>query len=1084
VARLAEVLESGGHPRPTAIGYAVCVLRETAAGKTDAAGSVRDWAREQVAAMIGAKAAMSGRLRAAVERAERSKNPLTEAERDTLATVLQEAYETPPPTTAGDALKSRGGGSATTAGDFNSKHPRAVGGKFATKPAAATPTTAKKSQASRIAHARKIEQVQALLDKLGYDLGDGGRNGVMTPATRSALAAFQKKMGLPPNGKITPATLSLLNREKSSLKAKPKRGEVTLSADQPSSVSEAYTEGLHPRDRVGRWAMKPAAFKLPKGWRFLGEVYSANELGNAGPLRKGSEYLAAVYRDVDGKLRMVRVEQGQVTHEAEGDEIKGSDFRRVADQQVSAARSVKTYTLREASVVGNPPVPNSPSSQTGGDGSQTAWGGAVVPMIALGWLGNPDGGGYHLGGEDLVQVLERLLETAVAERKAASGGAEFTEAWTRERLIRERLARLQEVKSSAYPGLDRSPKENWVDKAGGLPSYIERIAKHLHYEKGKEIGNAIAIAVNVVKKMCASGDTNFPGKQNVNAKSRAEACAAVASWEKKKGGGSLKEAEALIEAAWAETDREKRPFYPSFEQAFEIAARAEEFHLREALPGFTKWDPRLHPRNRLGEFTDVIGKLVRGSGLTRFDTKGTGMTVRATPISGAYRVRGRGVSKTFDTEQEVHDFLGARRRGMAGGYPNKLNEDILYEFFLDQWGQPDLAAERLMDLDAEEIDRLASSPAVQDWMERVAARSPRRSSGMSSGETVVLDKLKQGDKVGIRSGAPGRGGMLPGTFQRREGEVAIVRDWRGRDQRIHPGNIEVLPRMRTSRQRIPGVGRAKVRGGGVVPVGGTPNPANDEFNLANEHWLAQRTAARFPSDENKQRVKVLASKLAAMRKQADADYVDAYRAMGGLSSGTAVEAPPFNAADLKDVPLYELASMIRRDWSQQGKGVNFAAKPYLDAMMGLQSHNDMYGADSGRTILAYFLGNAGSYKGPQAKLIKAELKRRLREAGETEVLDKLARLEEATAQREAATGSDLAVALAVEQTLREAVLTAAKRKSLGKGEFAIPETRSYPIHDEAHARNALARVAQFGTDEEKRRVRAAVKRRYPNIGDD
>lgn len=45
---------------------------------------------------------------------------------------------------------------------------------------------------------------------------------------------------------------------------------------------------------------------------------------------------------------------------------------------------------------------------------------------------------------------------------------------------------------------------------------------------------AIATAVNVVKKMCASGDTNLPGKQSVNAGSRAQACGAVASWERKK----------------------------------------------------------------------------------------------------------------------------------------------------------------------------------------------------------------------------------------------------------------------------------------------------------------------------------------------------------------------------------------------------------------------------------------------------------------------------------------------------------------------------------------------------------------------
>ena len=62
-----------------------------------------------------------------------------------------------------------------------------------------------------------------------------------------------------------------------------------------------------------------------------------------------------------------------------------------------------------------------------------------------------------------------------------------------------------------------------------------------------------------------------------------------------------------------------------------------------------------------------------------------------------------------------------------------------------------------------------------------------------------------------------------------------------------------------------------------------------------------------------------------------------------------------------------------------------------------------------------------------------------------------------------------------------AQLTTRKRKSLPKGSFAIPERRAYPIHDKAHARNALARVAQHGTPSEKRRVRAAVRRRYPGI---
>lgn len=74
---------------------------------------------------------------------------------------------------------------------------------------------------------------------------------------------------------------------------------------------------------------------------------------------------------------------------------------------------------------------------------------------------------------------------------------------------------------------------NWVEKAGGLPKYIKRIAKHLQ-EKGMDESRAIATAVNAAKKMCSTGDTNWPGSQEVNAGSRAEACAAVAEWEAKK----------------------------------------------------------------------------------------------------------------------------------------------------------------------------------------------------------------------------------------------------------------------------------------------------------------------------------------------------------------------------------------------------------------------------------------------------------------------------------------------------------------------------------------------------------------------
>jgi len=61
-------------------------------------------------------------------------------------------------------------------------------------------------------------------------------------------------------------------------------------------------------------------------------------------------------------------------------------------------------------------------------------------------------------------------------------------------------------------------------------------------------------------------------------------------------------------------------------------------------------------------------------------------------------------------------------------------------------------------------------------------------------------------------------------------------------------------------------------------------------------------------------------------------------------------------------------------------------------------------------------------------------------------------------------------------------LTTEGRNHLQAAEFAIPKTRSYPIHDAAHARNALSRVAQFGSAQEKARVRAAVHRKFPGVG--
>lgn len=68
-----------------------------------------------------------------------------------------------------------------------------------------------------------------------------------------------------------------------------------------------------------------------------------------------------------------------------------------------------------------------------------------------------------------------------------------------------------------------------------------------------------------------------------------------------------------------------------------------------------------------------------------------------------------------------------------------------------------------------------------------------------------------------------------------------------------------------------------------------------------------------------------------------------------------------------------LISEIARDIRQHWPKVNFAAKPYLDAMAHLGTMQDTYGQDSAESVVVYFLSNARSWRGPDAQRIKAEL---------------------------------------------------------------------------------------------------------------
>ncbi len=91
------------------------------------------------------------------------------------------------------------------------------------------------------------------------------------------------------------------------------------------------------------------------------------------------------------------------------------------------------------------------------------------------------------------------------------------------------------VLASSSASLDASPNVNWVERGGGLPPYVRKLARGI-MKSGKSKSQAIAVAISQIKKWAAGGD-------DVNADTRAKAAAALAKWEKLKAknkAGSLK----------------------------------------------------------------------------------------------------------------------------------------------------------------------------------------------------------------------------------------------------------------------------------------------------------------------------------------------------------------------------------------------------------------------------------------------------------------------------------------------------------------------------------------------------------------
>jgi len=68
--------------------------------------------------------------------------------------------------------------------------------------------------------------------------------------------------------------------------------------------------------------------------------------------------------------------------------------------------------------------------------------------------------------------------------------------------------------------------------------------------------------------------------------------------------------------------------------------------------------------------------------------------------------------------------------------------------------------------------------------------------------------------------------------------------------------------------------------------------------------------------------------------------------------------------------IWKIAGEILETW----KKPNYGAVPYLEAMRQLNDVSDNFYLDSGQEVVARFLGNANTWRGEDARRIKAELR--------------------------------------------------------------------------------------------------------------
>lgn len=139
------------------------------------------------------------------------------------------------------------------------------------------------------------------------------------------------------------------------------------------------------------------------------------------------------------------------------------------------------------------------------------------------------------------------------------------------------------VNSRLLPDLPNNPaKTNWVEKAGGLPDYVQRVAKHIFWGGGHYTeDHAIAAAVQIMYRRAAKGNK--------------DAIAGVAEWERKRMGTKVKtklsvspEYRSAAPTTPSNTNKAGYPIKPGDKQKLASAIKLYKMHKHKYSPAKRK----------------------------------------------------------------------------------------------------------------------------------------------------------------------------------------------------------------------------------------------------------------------------------------------------------------------------------------------------------------------------------------------------------------------------------------------------------------------------------------------------------------